>query len=451
MRRFSIGRLIAIVFVATIVSLLSIDTTQACRFLWRHRLAVCPPVVTVPAGFGCGMADCSPCPLPVDCCGDEVVGDVLIEAPIVDGCGMTTSCAPIVEPYPSAPVEAAPTKEPTPAVQEPTPAAQTPAEVEKPAAAEPPAGTDATTTGGGAAAEPTLLPDVDETPDTVLPADNAMETEAVPAAGDGGDGGLLEEQPSTEAPATDNALPGGSGDSLDDIFAEPSATGAPATAPATGTPAKAAPATGAPAPGTPTVPPSAPPTKPADKGTDSLDDLFGDSSTDSATSTEPRMANTPEKPKADDLFDDAKATAPADQPAVEKAQDAADDLFPADEPAPAKGTEAAPKQGADKDTLDDLFGSNPAGTDTRSKVSSTTQLAETQGDRLPFRVWTDNTGNYQTVGRLVQVSTTHIRLLKDNSRFSTVAKSRLSQADLAYIDQMVKQLGLEIVDQLAQR
>ena len=206
-----------------------------------------------------------------------------------------------------------------------------------------------------------------------------------------------------------------------------------------------------PATGTPAATPATPATTPAKGADDNLDDLFGDSS-DSATATEPRMATTPNETSADDLFDAPNAAAPAEQPAVEKAQDAAEDLFPAEDAAPATGTEAAPKQGADeKDTLDDLFGSNSADSSGARSESGATRLTETQNDRLPFRVWTDNTGNYQTVGRLVQVSNTHVRLLKDNSHYSTVAKSRLSQADLAYVDQMVKQLGLQIVDQLARR
>ena len=66
-------------------------------------------------------------------------------------------------------------------------------------------------------------------------------------------------------------------------------------------------------------------------------------------------------------------------------------------------------------------------------------------------MWTDNTGQYQTVGRLVKVSPTHVRLLKDNGRFSTVPKHRLSEADLAYVQDVTKQLGVEYFDQVARR
>ena len=58
MRQLSIGRLIAAVFGVTVVMLFSIDTTLACRFLWRPRCFqpayCCPPPCEVVTDSGCG-------------------------------------------------------------------------------------------------------------------------------------------------------------------------------------------------------------------------------------------------------------------------------------------------------------------------------------------------------------------------------------------------------------
>ncbi|MFC1759786.1 SHD1 domain-containing protein, partial [Planctomycetota bacterium] len=59
----------------------------------------------------------------------------------------------------------------------------------------------------------------------------------------------------------------------------------------------------------------------------------------------------------------------------------------------------------------------------------------------PYRLWTDDTGEYRTVGRLVQITETHVRMLKDNGKLSTVSKTRLSKADLKYTAQMESVLG----------
>ena len=67
-------------------------------------------------------------------------------------------------------------------------------------------------------------------------------------------------------------------------------------------------------------------------------------------------------------------------------------------------------------------------------------------EELPYREWIDDTGNYKTVGRLVKISDSHVRLLKDNGRFSTVAKHRLSQADLHYVAKMQEKLGVTDLD-----
>ena len=110
---------------------------------------------------------------------------------------------------------------------------------------------------------------------------------------------------------------------------------------------------------------------------------------------------------AEDLFDGG-GDAPADD---------SDDLFGRGGPENAAPAIEAPADAASPDEnslddLDDLFG---------------------QTSRDGMRVWTDNTGGYQTVGRLVVIAKTHVRLLKDNGRYSTVPLTRLSERDVEYV------------------
>ncbi|HTM56388.1 MAG TPA: SHD1 domain-containing protein [Pirellulales bacterium] len=51
----------------------------------------------------------------------------------------------------------------------------------------------------------------------------------------------------------------------------------------------------------------------------------------------------------------------------------------------------------------------------------------------PLRLWTDNTGKYQVWGRLVTVTSTHVRLLKETGKYTTVPFDRLSRSDLAFV------------------
>ncbi len=177
---------------------------------------------------------------------------------------------------------------------------------------------------------------------------------------------------------------------------------------------------------------------PSEEGADALDDLFGDAS-DAGTPA----AAAAEEPMADDLFGDLDAATPTETPAVD--EPAADDLLPLDE---LPADDAAPVESR----MIWMTCSANARTKARTKKSLLLpSVASRPASAMSFRIWTDNTGNYQTVGQLVQVSDSHVRLLKDNGRFSTVPRTRLSQADLAYVDQMVKLLGLQITSQLAAR
>ena len=158
---------------------------------------------------------------------------------------------------------------------------------------------------------------------------------------------------------------------------------------------------------------------------------------------------------ADDLFGDLDD----EEPAIKAPADDSDDLFPADDAGdddlfPADDEEA-PADESDDD-LDDLFGKknrdvnrqNAAATVNKSDATQAVQVSETT---TPFRSWIDNTGRYKTIGRLVNISETHVRLLKDNGRFSTVPKRRLSQNDLDYVERMAKKMGTEDFEKIAKR
>ncbi len=60
---------------------------------------------------------------------------------------------------------------------------------------------------------------------------------------------------------------------------------------------------------------------------------------------------------------------------------------------------------------------------------------------LPTRNWTDNTGTFHTAARLMWVGEDSVRLLKDTGRFATVPFRRLSQEDLAYVQQHAQMLS----------
>ena len=75
--------------------------------------------------------------------------------------------------------------------------------------------------------------------------------------------------------------------------------------------------------------------------------------------------------------------------------------------------------------VDDLFAEPAPGADKSTSPSTPNAM----------RLWTDNTGKYRVTARLVMVSQTHVRLLKENGQYTTVPFSRLSQADVAFVRQ----------------
>ncbi len=100
------------------------------------------------------------------------------------------------------------------------------------------------------------------------------------------------------------------------------------------------------------------------------------------------------------------------------------------------------------DSIDDLFGSLPApvieetvaelpapieaveptGIQVVATTTETSSLADTR-----VRTWIDNTGHYHVEGRLIEINSDNVRLLKSNGRTCTVAFERLSEADAAYV------------------
>ncbi|WP_039961051.1 SHD1 domain-containing protein, partial [Rhodopirellula europaea] len=62
-------------------------------------------------------------------------------------------------------------------------------------------------------------------------------------------------------------------------------------------------------------------------------------------------------------------------------------------------------------------------------------------DSTKTRTWIDNTGNWGTDGRLVEVRENEIQILKTNGRTCTVPMERLSEADRAYVDSIRAQVS----------
>ncbi len=147
------------------------------------------------------------------------------------------------------------------------------------------------------------------------------------------------------------------------------------------------------------------PAEPAAAGTD-VDDLFKDTDSGKAASGEtPAEAESGGDSDLDNLFNEPQEPSPMSagaEPAPEPAQQfaaEADKLF-------------APEAGSAQPAVAE---ENVADTDSG------------------MRLWTDNTGKYQVRARLVVVGPTHVRLLKENGKFTTVPYSRLSQQDLALV------------------
>ena len=199
-------------------------------------------------------------------------------------------------------------------------------------------------------------------------------------------------EPSTSTPAE----PAAPSDKIDDLFSEPTMPAEPAQ------------------PSTTPAEPAAPAEKPAEP--DAVEDLFkdfdskdsgGNSSTSNEKATEGEL---------EELF-----SKPQDEPPMSAQANPADPLV-----------EEAEK----------LFAQTVAGTADAAPAASLdpAQLEVRQVDQNDpagaMRLWTDNTGKHQVQARLVEVRPTHVRLLKENGKFTTVPHSRLSRNDLAFVRQV---------------
>ncbi len=156
---------------------------------------------------------------------------------------------------------------------------------------------------------------------------------------------------------------------------------------------------------------------------DGLDDLFGNSSSEPAETT-PASAPANQSPSShsiDDLFGMPKESAPTH---------AIDDLF---------GDMEVPVE-----AVEESFEELPAPIDSVQPqavqvVSSATPMFKSLADTRD-RTWIDNTGKYHTQGRLIEINEDNIRLLKSNGRTCTVPKSRMSDADAAYVDSIQRRI-----------
>ena len=149
----------------------------------------------------------------------------------------------------------------------------------------------------------------------------------------------------------------------------------------------------------------------------------------------PETEKTPaQASSSDDLFNEAPVQNEAATDAVQE-QEPAEDVMPADEvPAADDVLEDQPEKTEEIEEKDPFAG-------------ITTPLKATQE---PTRLWLDNTGVHETVGKLVEVQTDRIRILKTNGAFSTVPLTRLCPQDQAYVAATGARLAAEQRSQQAQ-
>ncbi len=333
------------------------------------------------------------------------------------------------KPEPPAKTPEPPAKTPEPPAKAPEPPAKTP---EPPAKTPEPEAPDNIFDNPPAEAPPVETPPAETPPANSSGVDDLFggsdapaateESSAKPPMTDDLFGGATTETPPAEAPpTTPDAAP------VDDLFGD--------SAPA----AEAAP------PATEPAPPA------ADSG---LGDLFGDSPAAEAPAAEAPAATPPaESGGVDDLFGTPPTDpAPADAAPADDApkSDSIDDLFgkPAEEPK----TEST--------SIDDLFGAVSApqeyvaelpaplvedqmvknASEQRLVVKEKALVAVDTLSQTRLRTWIDNTGSFRTEGRLIEINSDSIRLIKDNGKKCTVPKSRLCEADAAYVESVAEKL-----------
>ncbi len=197
------------------------------------------------------------------------------------------------------------------------------------------------------------------------------------------------------------------------------------------------------------VPSDEPAAEPATPAADATDDLFGEP----AREEPPLPVEEPATPAeaatdADDLFGEPAATEPAEEATPSAPADESgskpldDDLFgPPAEEAPAEevpAEDAAPAEEG-SDDFDDLFGSSE-------------QILELPGGLASseLRQWVDDTGSFSCRGRMIRMLDGKVQLLKDTGRTTTVPLSRLSQADLEFVNRQASAQKTETFGKTAQ-
>lgn len=164
---------------------------------------------------------------------------------------------------------------------------------------------------------------------------------------------------------------------------------------------------------------------------------------------EPPAADAPPSPPADAPADDM----PEEPSRQSKPSEDVEDLFKDTDAKAADPTEPAKEPAGKADDVDDLFketnNSSATATPLAAKATIDAALDRELQDLFvepevkvtavehanPMRLWTDNTGKYKVMGRLVEVRETSVRILKDNGRYTTVPFERLSRDDLAFVRQ----------------
>ncbi len=146
---------------------------------------------------------------------------------------------------------------------------------------------------------------------------------------------------------------------------------------------------------------------------------------------------------ADEPADDVPAAGAKDTADDEnKAAPAGDDMDDLFEDAPKAAPKRAAIERADEDSLDPTAEDEPMTEEGSVQVPPAQPQpvaavpappAEPAAPANEMRLWTDNTGNYTVMARLVVVLDGKVRLQKESGRFTTVPLERLSKPDLAFV------------------
>jgi hypothetical protein len=201
----------------------------------------------------------------------------------------------------------------------------------------------------------------------------------------------------------------------------------PPVEPPTGRPITPAPVA-PPVPDMPEATPSpleeAPMTEPAAPAApaNDVEDLFKETDADKTPAAEPADAAPAPGGDVEDLFkdtDDKKAASTEAAPAE-----------PMDQAAPSEVEElfSEPTDKAEQSVMTESVPAPAPAVMPEEVAPQPIAPAES-----PLRLWTDNTGKYQVWGRLVTVTSTHVRLLKETGKYTTVPFDRLSRSDLAFV------------------